>query len=56
MCEEGGGVQQLKWTEDKRCIEMGMVHKSTRGRRTESVMDACRKTVRKTEQRNLAEQ
>jgi hypothetical protein len=21
MCEEGGGVQQLKWTEDKRCIE-----------------------------------
>jgi hypothetical protein len=21
MCEEGGGVQQLKWIEDKRCIE-----------------------------------
>jgi hypothetical protein len=27
MCEEGGGMQQLKCTQDKRCIERGMVHK-----------------------------
>jgi hypothetical protein len=29
---------------------------STKGRRIESAMYACRKTVRQTEQRNLAEQ
>jgi hypothetical protein len=55
MCEEGGGVQQLKWTKDKRCIEMGMVQKAQEVEEQKSVMDACRKTVRKTEQRNLEE-
>jgi hypothetical protein len=56
MWEEGGGGKQLKWTEDKRCIEMGMVEIAQEAEEQKSVMDACRKTVRKTEQRNLAEQ
>jgi hypothetical protein len=55
MCEEGGGVQQLKWTKDKRCIEMEMVQKEQEAEEHKSVMDACNKTVRKTEQRNLVE-
>ena len=55
MCEEGGGVQQLKWTKYKRCIEMGMVKKAQEAEEQKSVMDACRKTVRKTKKRNLAE-
>jgi hypothetical protein len=34
MCEEGGGVQKLKWIEDKRCTEWEEC-RSTRGRRIE---------------------
>jgi hypothetical protein len=55
MQEEGGEVQELGWPEVKRGIEWNGVQ-STKGRRIESAMYACRKTVRQTEQRNLAEQ
>ena len=48
MCVEGVRVQQLKCIEEERCIEWNGTQ-STKGRITEWVADACRKTVRKTE-------